>query len=652
MNHDRQINPHKYSSTSNIENSHKTLITNRFTSIMGTQTDHVRLCIFFGPKIPLIHRRGIYLLLAIVSLQRLVYFNGRSILFHLLPQAMHCFTNEYSLSLLTQVPFLFSIFVGLFSDMFSVRRVRLVEISLVIVLFSSLFLVGGSLLFYLEFDHNGGYMKMEKFNDSSRISIRIFLVISYALFLISSSIFFPMSIVYGLDLLYETSQISSILLFPLFYFAFNIGALASYLNFVKFEAETFLFHSIVVCVISFLACFLFRCGRYLQWFHDSILIPTDYSFRKSIGIICQSLSRLCRAPKDRKRKSFLYLACRENGGSYDVKMIRMVDSMIWLNLNLFLLLPVFGLFQVLNVLFPQQARILTFIGHQPLNHNVSNHCPVDHNEHTYINTVGFFDPFTIIFFLPLIEMILFDITFGYKRDVLPWFIKLIPSKLKCLRVLRSLIIQSRDSLHNYLFYIDTTMKRYFWGLIIAFACVVAGLTVEVLQMNLGSYTIHCPPIGAYRISELTQYAQIPQYFLYGLFECITIVGLQQFVYSQCSNFFKSSMKGFFFGLYYGYQGLGTFLSSGVYYLLGRLCRSKLGCSFCLIHHYHCKEENLQYTWVLWVIALIGLSVVMLLYSFIVHYRHYKYQRAGRKFERDLYENAATLAQPLLGNPPV
>ena len=331
----------------------------------------------------------------------------------------------------------------------------------------------------------------------------------------------------------------------------------------------------------------------------------------------------------------------------------MVQSMIWLNVNLLLMLPVFGFYQVLNVLFPQQASILTFVGHH---HNFSQkYCPVEHNEFTYINSLSFVDSLTIIIFLPLFEFIFFDITFGYEKDVLPWFIKLISNKLKCLSVFRGFLFEFRTSLHNYFFNVDTTMKRLYWGLFVGLACVVAALIVELCQMLLSSNMIDCPNRGKYRISTLTQYVQIPQYFLSGIFECITIVGLDQFVYFQCSNFFNSSMKGFFFGLYFGYRGLGTFLASGLYLLLGEQC--KVNCSRCLIHHSHCKEHNLPNTWILWIISLFGLCIVIFLYSFIVHYRHYKFQKAARKFEREQNEKVRIAAranetQPLLGNVPV
>ena len=326
--------------------------------------NHVRICILFGPKIPPTIRRGMYLLLSIVALQRYFYYSCRVLLPDLLGYAFEEFHNEYTLTLLLNVPMIFCSFFGLCFDLLRFRRGRLVHISLFICLLSSLaLLIAAAFAFYC-FAVNADFVPFRDLGSHFQFYMRVFLVLTLVLLVISTVIFFPISVVYGLDILFETTEAARVIYLALTYIAFNIGGLLTYQQYIAFRPEDNMYHTIVMLIVILFAFILFSVGRCSRWLDDSIIIQTEYSFCMSFGIVCQAIARscLCKFRELPKDVSFLHLASTYYGGSYPEKMVVMVKSMLLVHLNLLMLLPFYGLFFTYVVLFPQQSSVLNIPG--------------------------------------------------------------------------------------------------------------------------------------------------------------------------------------------------------------------------------------------------------------------------------------------------
>ena len=347
------------------------------------ENNHVRICVLFGPKVPPTIRRGMYLLLSIVSLQRYFYYSCRVLLPDLLSYVFKEFHNEYSLTLLLNVPMIFCSLFGLCCDLLRFRRGRLVHISLFVYLLSSLALLIATALAFYCFREN--FVQFEDLNPHFQFCIRFFLILALITLVVSTVIFFPISVVYGLDILFETSEAARVIYLALTYIAFNVGSILAYLQYVSFRPEDNMYHTIVMLLGVLLALILFSVGRYIRWLDDSIIIQTEYSFCMSFGIICQAIARscLCKFHELPKDVSFLHLASTYYGGSYPEKMVVMVKSMLLLNLNLLMLLPFFGLFFSSNVLFPQQSSVLSIPGRIFQDNST---CHMGHNENTYLSS--------------------------------------------------------------------------------------------------------------------------------------------------------------------------------------------------------------------------------------------------------------------------
>ena len=508
--------------------------------------NHVRICVLFGPRVPPTIRRGMYLLLFIVAIQRYFYHSCRILLGDLLVYAFEEFNNGYTLTLLINVPMIFCSFLGLCCDLFKIRRGRLVHISLLVCLLSSLtFLIAVALAFSC-FKVKEDYVPFVQLSSIFQFYIRVFLSSTLVLFVASNVVFLPISVVYGLDILFETTEAARVIFLALNYIAFNVGGLFSYLQYVSFRPEDSMYHVIVMFIAVLFAFILFSAGRCNHWLDDSIIVQTEYSFCASFGVICQALGRVCtsKLPKD---VSFLHLASSYYGGSYSEKMVVMVRSMLLLHLNLFMLLPFFGIFFSIYVLFPQQSSVLNIPG-MVYQHNST--CHMGHNENTYLSSLIFLNALTIVLFIPFFEYVFYGTTLGYKEDEFPWFINCISRRFLPLRVLQSNLMAGHMKVCNY-FSIDSIMKRMYWGLSFAIAGVVASLVVENLQINANKTDVTClvnsnNPNAAREkyVSDLSIFSQVPQYVLFAMFESVTIVGSFQFILYQCNKYFRSSLKAY------------------------------------------------------------------------------------------------------------
>ena len=617
---------------------------------MSTREDennHVKICVIFGPRIPPTQRRALFLLLAIVSLQRFFYYNSQPLLSGMLGYAIDSFHNEYSFPLAVQIPLIFTSLFGLFCDKLKLNRGRLVLFSLVMYLLSSIsLLIGTGIAFYWFEKYE--YVPINGMTSPFMYSIQTFLLLSLVLLVVATVIFLPISLVYGLDLLHDASPAASFLYLALSYLAFNFASMFAYLTFVSFKPEANIYHAIVMFVVMLLAVMLFSIGRYVKWLDDSIVVKSEYSFCLGIVAFCQAIARLftCNRHKIPNNLSFLHLASKRFGGSFDPGLILMLESMVILHISLFLLLPFFGLFFADLVLFTQQSKRLFQPGIISFQNST---CHKGHLEYTYFSSISFVDSLTILLFLPLFEFVFYDVTFGYKKDTLPWFVRCFSSKYLCLRVLRSNLIQARIRVCSYFSSVDTIMKRMYWGLSFAILGVSASLIVEILQIRSDKENVTCiNTIGNYSgqdyVSTLSVFFQIPQYIFFAIFECITMVGSFQFIFYQCSSYFGSSLNGFFFGLYFSYLALSETFFAGFFWLVGSFCRDK-DCKHCYTHNNHCiNYHNLTKTWVIWVVILVVLFALVLTYFFIVHYRNWKYSRAAAQ---TIHQEGRDLSQQLL-----
>ncbi|KAI6652680.1 hypothetical protein LOD99_4463 [Oopsacas minuta] len=612
------------------------------------KNNHVKICVIFGPKIPPSVRRGMFLLLTIVALQRFFYYSYSVLLSDMLTYSMKVSNNDYTFTLLQQVPLIFSSPVGLCCDLLKFRRGRLVHFSLFIYLFASVsLLIATALVFYCFTTHHE-YPPIGKLSYHFSFFISAFSILAFVLFMIATIIFFPISLVYGLDILFETSDAACLFYLALSYFSFNLGNTFAYIQYFSFSPETNMYQAIILFLFLLLALIIFSVGRCMHLLDDSIVIKTDYSFCMGAGILCQALARFCTCKLRRlpKRRSFFHLANKEYGGSFSNEMVEMVKSMLWLHLNLIMLLPFFGLFFGYLVLFSQQSSVLYM---PSIGYNDSSVCDKGHNENIHLSSLAFLDSFTILIFLPLFEYVFYKLTLGYENDKAPWFVNCISRKFLCLRVLQSNLRDAHVKLCNY-FAIDSIMKRMYWGLYLAIVGVFASLIVEYIQIISEKIDVSCAnPTRHDYVSTLSIFSQIPQYVFFAMFECVTMVGSFQFIYYLCNHHFGSSLKGFFFGLHFSYLALSQAVLAGIFWGIGSFCVDR-DCIHCYVHNGECTDyNNLTKTWVVWATVLGALLIVFVFYFFIVHYRQWKLIRAGNQFEMILNEGNDLTDSLLVGD---
>ena len=273
--------------------------------------------------------------------------------------------------------------------------------------------------------------------------------------------------------------------------------------------------------------------------------------------------------------------------------------------------------------------------------------------------MNFFDAFTILLFLPFFEYAFYGATLGYKKEESPWFINCISRRFLPLRVLQSNLLAGHMKVCDY-FSIDSIMKRMYWGLSFAITGVVASLIVEFLQINSNKTDVTCPIISSYSnqsnatrqkyVSDLSIFSQIPQYVLFAMFESVTIVGSYQFILYQCNKYFRSSLKGFFFGLHFTYLSLSQTSFAGIFWIIGSFCDNR-DCEHCYLHNGECHNfDNLTKTWVMWAVLLGALVFVFIMYSIVLHYRHCKLLRARNQFQLEIRGERQNLTRNLRVSP--
>ncbi|KAI6645767.1 hypothetical protein LOD99_13030 [Oopsacas minuta] len=584
------------------------------------------LCFITGPMIPMLDRNRLYFFLFILVLQRIYYYNSSFLLSEVLSNCFKVFSNDgtYILSiLLLSIPVLLSPIFGYLSDSPKYSRQRLLNASLFISLFSSILLLVCYVVLQISFtDFDYPFHNLPSI---PHVIIQILSVISLVAFILGFALFLPLSCPYGLDILQENKIATLILYFSMFYIADNIGSLLAYFRYLHFPHNQLVYHSAASTFVILVTWLLFVGGRFLNILPVSPVINSAYSFKEGLGVLCQAIKRRILEGKTLGDVSILKYALRDHGGSYRLNAVRGTSSLIKINFALLLLLLVFGVYQTVQQMFPTQSDFFNWP--ELRNNKTKYYC---HKErYVHFSNISFVDDLSVILFAPVFEYIFFNLTFGFEGNSnrLPWFVR-------CIRIgfLRRLAHQIRDYLSRYLF-VECLLKRILYGIVLSLLGILVTLAVDVSRVKSNTEQVACSDQNrTITFSNISIFAQIPQYMCMGFLEVITIIGSLQFVYYQCSKHFGNSMKGFFFGLYYFYLGLGTLFPNVFYLILNKVCIS-YGCNYCMAYTSHCIEGELYLTWVPWVVAFFLCLFCNFIPLFIfAHSRQWRLEKNDVEFE--------------------
>ena len=577
------------------------------------------LCLFWGPRIPLHDRYRLYYFLFIIVLQRIYYYNSSSLLSEVLTNSFEVFKNDGSFILsilLLSIPVLLAPIFGYMSDSPRFARQRLLNLSLFISFISSLFLLACYTI--LQVTSTNYEYPFHNLSSTFHTVIQVLSVLSLVLFILGFALFLPLSCPYGLDILHQNIIPTLILYFSMFYVANNIGSLLAYFRYLYFPHSQLVYHSIAASLVIFFTWLLFILGKFYNILPRSPVVTNAFSLKKGFGVVAQAIKRRIVEGKTLGDVSILKYALRDHGGSYSLSVVRGTSSLIKINFALIMLLLVFGVYQTIEQLFPTQSNFLRW----PHFRNISkSYCYQE--KYVHLKNISLVDNISLILFAPVFEYFFFDVTFGYQSNA-----SRLPCFISCIRIgfLRRMVFYFRYYLIRYLF-VENLLKRMLYGLLLGLFGILVTLGVDVARVKANTEQLYCPDINkTIYFSNLSIFAQIPQYICIGFLEVITIIGSLQFVYYQCSKHFGSAMKGFFFGLYYFYLGLGTLFANIFYLILNQICIS-YGCNYCMVYTPHCTEGELSITWIPWVV----LFVVCLFCNFIpffvfAHSRQWKLEK--------------------------
>ena len=578
-----------------------------------------------GPKIALHDRYRLYYFLVILVLQRIYYYNSSSMLSEVLTNSFEVFKNDGSFILsilLLSIPVMLAPIFGYLSDSPRFSRQRLLNLSLFISFVSSLLL----LVCYtvLQVTRINNDYPFHNLPSTPHLVIQVLSVLSLVLFILGFALFLPLSCPYGLDILHQNIIPTLILYFSMFYVANNIGSLLAYFRYLYFPHNQLIYHSVAATLVIFFTWLMFILGRFYNILPVTPVVGNSFSFRKGFGVISQAIKRRIVEGKTLGDVSILKYALRDHGGSYSLNVVRGTSSLIKINFTLMLMLLVFGVYQTIQQLFPTQSDFLSW----PQVRNISkSYCFQE--KFVHFENISFVDELSLILFAPIFEYFFFDVTFGYQDNS-----SRLPCFISCIRVgfLRRMVFQIREYIIRYLF-VENFLKRMLYGLLLCLLGILVTLGVDVARVKSNTEQLNCPDINkTIYYSDLSIFSQIPQYICIGFLEVITMIGSLQFVYHQCCKHFGNAMKGFFFGLYYFYLGLGTLFANLFYIVLNQICKD-YGCSYCAVYTPHCTVGELSITWIPWVVVFI----VCLLCNFIpffifAHSRQWKLEKNEVEFE--------------------
>ena len=602
--------------------------------------------LFFGLKIPTIHRPGLYLHLFIVSLQYFFFFNTKILLGNALEHLFKSvFENDFFYPLLSTLAYLILPFIVYFCDRQMIRRYFLVLVCLVMAFLSSCFLLTLLTVKWLDViplidltPSNVTNTSISVINTGIHhldysIPEYIMAVISLILFSISFVLSDSFTITFGLDILHGTHFETLLLYFPLFYISRNIGGSLAYIQYIKYTRDESFIHCSVSTFVVLIAVLLLIIGRLCGFFKDSALVANNFSFYKGIKLIFSALKlKFIERKVADFRSLMLYTGTRNN--YHDPKsLVSRTVAMVKINLIFIILTPLLGSYQILYQLFPEQSETLAFLP-KPITQDPTHHCVKE----IYLNNYFFANPLTIVVFAVIFEFFFNDIVFNVMRNDIPRRIRCIP---RCLYGLR-------NNLHAYLTLVDPILKRVFWGLPFGLLSVLCALTVEMLRINF-YFRLNCTTSEhkAYYGSHVPLIAQVPQYIFSAMQETISLIGLLQYVYYLCSEHFQNSLRGFFFSLFFFYYGVAGFISNLVYFTFDRICHDHCNNDthytnnssvyygspnqFCFIFNSDCNNKQPN-GWVVWVIAILLCLTMIPLFYWFSHYKHWKRVRIMRLHE--------------------
>ena len=595
--------------------------------------------IFFGQRIPKLYRVGLYLHLFIVVIQNFFVVNTQIILDLALNRSFpKILQNDFASPLLSSFSYLIIPFILYFCDRQLVSRYRLVLGSLIMASLSGFILL--ILLSFEKFEkYNLTNMTIPSNNTSVNLVLGFFFGVEYVccgvifiLFSLSSALFKPFSITFGLDLLHGTHYETLLLYLPLFYISLNIGASFAYLVYAKIITDCPYIHCSVTLFCILLALLLTMVGRCRGYFKDSSIITNNFSFKKGLKLLLTAFKLKFFQRKTTSFKKLMLYTARKREYEEPQCLVDKTIAMVKINFVLLILTPVFGVNQILNQLFPGQAYLLNFIP-KPVTYidNKDYYC----NSDKYFLSYFFVNTLTIVLFAPLIEYLFNDIVFEVWRCEMPCWVRCISFRIKFIRT--NCAYPFRKRLHKYVASVDPILKRIFWGLPFGLLSALCALFVEVIRIQF-PVQLKCGDGNYYFSSLIPLVAQIPQYFYSGLLEAVSLIGLLQYVYYSCSFHFKNSLKGFFFSLFYFYLGVAGIISNLFNFSLDQICANHCNSTFtsdtdisyssngannwCLLVNTDCANSNMPNAWAIWVIVILLYVIMIPLFYIFSHWKHW------------------------------
>ena len=603
--------------------------------------------LFFGERIPNLHRTGLYLHLVIVSLQSFFSFNTQVIMDFALDNitleynlTKSLFKNDFSKPLLSSVPYLLIPFIVYFCDRQKVRRYYLVFSSILMGFIASCILLILLLLKHFERETLGTIISGN--GNSVIVGVKYFVgplgytfcVLSYILFSFSFALSYPFSIIFGLDILHGTQYETLILYFPLFYIARNIGTSVSYLLFVRIVSEYSYIHCTVTTLAIIIALLLTVFGRWKGYFEDSAVVANNFSFQRGFVIFLGAFKRKFFYRNKANFQSLMLYTARKKKYDNPHDLVDKTRAMIKINFILIILIPLLGCNQILEQLYPEQAYFLTFLP-KPVKSNNEYYC----NSNIYLQSYLFLDPLTIVILGPFIEYFFYDLIFDNKRTDLPCWVNCISFRIRFVRVTCGLRI--RERLCEYFTLVDPILKRVFWGLPFGLLSTICALIVEVLRIKY-SEQLDCGRGSDSFSSVIPLISQIPQYIFSGILEVMSTIGLLQYTYYLCSKHFRNSLKGFFFSLFYFYYGVAGFISNIFNFTFDEMCAkhcqkngtisfvNETSSKWCIIDNTDCQNSFLPDDWAIWVIIIALYLIMIPLFYILSHKNHWEKVRANRR----------------------
>ena len=506
--------------------------------------------LLFGERIPNLHKPGLYLHLVIVSLQNFFNVNTQVIMDFTLDNITlennvteSLFKNDFSKPLLASVSYLLIPFIVYFCDRQKVRRYYLVFSSILMGLIAGCILLILLLLKHFERETLSSIISGDG-NSFFVVDVKHFVntvgytfcVLSYILFTFSYSLWYPFSIIFGLDILHGTQFETLILYFPLFYIATNTGGIVSYLIYVDIVTEYPYIHCVVTTLAIFIALLLIVFGRWRGYFIDSAVVANNFSFYQGMRILIGAFSRKFIYRNKPDFESLMLFTARKKGYGNPRDLVDKTRAMIKINFILLILIPVLACNQILEQLDPQQANFLIYIPKLVTPDN-DKHCI----SKTYFLSYFFFDPLTIVILGPFIEYFFYDIIFDNKRIDLPCWVNCISLRIRFIRV--NCGFRFRERLQKHFTLVDPLLKRIFWGLPFGLLSAICALTVEILRIqyhtDVNGTMSNCDK-GTYSLSShIPLISQIPQLILTGILEVISLIGLHNTPTISVVNIFKT-----------------------------------------------------------------------------------------------------------------